>query len=739
MTAPLRTAIGIAAFFSVGSIGHLSIGAVQQERAGATYALLIGATEYPSLPKQRWLEGPLNDVRLMVDVLQRPPFSVATANITTLTTVDLVDSRQRRRAVEQPTRANIRREFERLARTVGKNDQVVILMAGHGSQQPNQDDPTDEEPDGLDEIFLPSDIGKWNGAVGAVRNAIVDDDLRGWLTAIRQKGTFVWIIVDACQSGTITRGTNAERDRRVLPAVLGVPDAALRAASAQAASVPDSLIDVPSTAGDIAALYAADMRETTPEKQLPHPGDPWHGLFTYTIASILQQSRSSLTYRELAQRVIEHYRSEGRGAPNPMFEGGGVDREVLSARAPSSRPDLVLGNKLEGNRWQLRAGAVQGLTAGTVLEMFPPAGAVDGDRVVAYAQVVSVSAVTAVVEATAFASVPAAPERLMPASRGRIAAYSLGVDAMRVGVQVARRTARGAVEYDFAAEGRGPAHLERAIAAWSSVGSGLATRAQTEAEAEWVLRTVGGDVVFVPASGWNAPPGDSTSTGVPPAFSVARENDPQLVEILSSRLRRIVRVRNLLRLASASAAAATDLDFHVDLIRYDNNEAVAVPMDSGGRTLRAGDVVAFSIENRGRFPIDVTLLLVNDRYGIRPLYPPAESATAGRIGVNEKRQTTRFTVSASRVTLEQVVAVAVHASNPPMNFAALAQPSLEEAQRGVEDPRDRCDDVTTKRASNPLQELLDAATCGRVTTRSLTVSQVNDHAMRLIAWRAIPQ
>ena len=233
----------------------------------------------------------------MADVLQRTPLSVIPANITTLTTVALENATQRRPAVAHPTRANIRREFERLARVVGKGDQVVILMSGHGSQQPSTHrTPTDEEPDGMDEIFLPSDIGKWDGGTGGARNAIVDDDIRVWLTAIRSKGAFVWMIFDSCQSGTMARGTNAERDRRVLPGVLGIPDTAVRSVPPPGSpgSSSESLLGLPSTSGEIAALYASDMRETTPEKRLPGPRSPWHGLFTYTIASILQESRSPL-------------------------------------------------------------------------------------------------------------------------------------------------------------------------------------------------------------------------------------------------------------------------------------------------------------------------------------------------------------------------------------------------------------------------------------------------------------
>src|SRR5687767_5748053 len=129
-------------------------------------ALLIGVTEFqdPRL-KSRGLKGPGNDVELFRQILTRAPLSVPAANITVL-------SGARTDPAFRPTHANIEREFARMAQVSKKGDQLVILMAGHGSQQPADADPADEEPDGLDEIFLPADVAGWDGKSGRVRNAI---------------------------------------------------------------------------------------------------------------------------------------------------------------------------------------------------------------------------------------------------------------------------------------------------------------------------------------------------------------------------------------------------------------------------------------------------------------------------------------------------------------------------------------------------------------------------------------
>src|SRR5437870_1015166 len=82
-----------------------------------------------------------------------------------------------------PTRANIERQFRRLAQVANAGDQVVIHMGGHGSQQPEKKDSPDPEPNGLDEVFLPRDVGAWNETT--IKNAIIDDEIGSWLKAIR--------------------------------------------------------------------------------------------------------------------------------------------------------------------------------------------------------------------------------------------------------------------------------------------------------------------------------------------------------------------------------------------------------------------------------------------------------------------------------------------------------------------------------------------------------------------------
>src|SRR5207249_2774043 len=153
---------------------------------------------------------------------------------------------------------------------------AMILLIGHGGQQPEPDPPPDPqyaEPDGLDELFLPADAGVWDKKTYGVTNAIVDDEFRVWTQAILDKGTWLWFIADCCHSGTLLRG--AEVERKATMEDLGIPPGEIRAAIARGAKREtnqdgrDAPFHMSKMPGKLAALYACRSHEPTVELHLP--------------------------------------------------------------------------------------------------------------------------------------------------------------------------------------------------------------------------------------------------------------------------------------------------------------------------------------------------------------------------------------------------------------------------------------------------------------------------------------
>ena len=236
----------------------------------------------------------------------------------------------------RPTRANVMAELGRLATAVGSGDRVVVLLAGHGSQQPDQE-PFDE-PDGLDQVFLPCDAGSLGGSRTAIQNAIIDDELNAWSAKIGARGAHLWFIADCCHSGTLLRGLDSAS--REVPAKDFFSDEILekarRAAARKARSSPPQELRW-------AALYASQRGEPTIElPPLDGSSKARHGLLTHTVCRVLMQAHTPLTYRELAQQVHAYYVRHREGCPTPLVEGLDQDREVLGERVWRGRSRFTL-------------------------------------------------------------------------------------------------------------------------------------------------------------------------------------------------------------------------------------------------------------------------------------------------------------------------------------------------------------------------------------------------------------
>ena len=133
------------------------------------YALLIGVNDYAD-PTINDLAEPLNDARRLYNTLITN-YTFDEKNITFLT---------------NPTRNQLIRSFDKLAREVTKNDNLLVFYAGHGlwDKQLKKG------------FWLPSNANAGNRA-----NWFSNSDLRDYIGGIKAKHTL--LISDACFSGGI--------------------------------------------------------------------------------------------------------------------------------------------------------------------------------------------------------------------------------------------------------------------------------------------------------------------------------------------------------------------------------------------------------------------------------------------------------------------------------------------------------------------------------------------------------
>jgi hypothetical protein len=344
------------------------VGAVQP-CAARNRALLMGVAAYDD-PAIRPLEGPRNDVLLMWRHLTRSGF--APQDIAVL--AEGLPSRADGPTPSGPaTRAAILAGFDDLAARSGPGDLVFIHYSGHGTTQPEGEvaEGAEPEPGGRVQALLPKDAGVYDPALRGIRNAVIDKEIGAALDRIRARGARVFVVIDACHAGTVTRA-GAGVARSVEARALGVPDVA-----PATAAPARPLARRASIRGDKAAMvgfFAVDSWNEALERPLPgasefigSEGQQKFGIFTWHLARALGQGRAR-TYRELARLVaLDMARGAVAAAPAPMFEG---DLDAPLPGATERTAGARFAARVEDGALIVEAGALHGFEPGARVALF---------------------------------------------------------------------------------------------------------------------------------------------------------------------------------------------------------------------------------------------------------------------------------------------------------------------------------------------------------------------------------
>jgi len=565
--------------------------------ARENHALLIGVSTYDNLEKKYWLRGPANDIALVETYLtSQSPVPFDKGNVRVL--ADGIEG------AERPTLAAIRTAFADLTATVQADDFIYLHFSGHGSQAPAIDPAT--ELDGLDELFLPIDVGPWSNQTGSVDRALVDDEIGQMIGALRAKGATVWAVFDSCHSGTVTRaaptGADEVRLRKLGAEALHIPETAMDAVTTRALpdarSQPASPIGLTEGAGSFVAFYAAQTNETTPEMPMP-PGKKGRrpqGVFTYTLFETLAE-RPGITYAQLGQEMLRKYTVLNRAQTTPMFEGDlqsrvfGGDAVPRVAQWPLSMADGYVS---------IPAGRLHGLVEGAELAVVASPADTTGDALgrvtVDFVDTFVTEAVVAEDGALALGDVPRGAY-LRKLSED--VDFSLNVALPEAGSEIAARmqsvadTLRGAPD--------GPARVTF-VPAGAEADIRLAILPDSpRPDAIW----------FLPASGL----ADEGALEQIISVSTDDKTDAELGVVIADTLARMSKALNLLKLGAAFGGS--DLDVTAALLRTDQRQRRFTELDPAQvPRLVPDDVLYLKATNNLGQPVDVNVLYVGSDYSI---------------------------------------------------------------------------------------------------------------------------
>ncbi|MCU0899551.1 MAG: caspase family protein [Cypionkella sp.] len=619
------------------------------------HALLIGANTYPNLKEDFWLKGPANDVKLVQTYLTTAaPVPFAPQNVVVL--ADGVEG------APAPTLAAIRAAFADLAAKAQDGDFVYLHFSGHGSQAPARD--PESELDGLDELFLPVDIGPWNDQVGEVENALVDDEIGQLIDAIRAKGAHVWAVFDSCHSGTVTRaapfGDEEVRVRQLPPDALGLPPDALEGqsrslAQPDARAKPEAPVDIGTGTGSFTAFFAAQTNEVTPEKNLPKgkPGRVPQGVFTYTLFETLAEYPGA-TYGQIGQEVLRKYAVKNLARSTPLFEGDLGAIPFLGTPGPRVEQWPTTA---EGGEFTLPAGSLHGLAPGAVLALMPNAAAAT-EEAIGKVLLTSVDTFTAVGTAEGDALPDPLPRGLYLRKTESAVDFTLTV-ALPEGDSAPAQALAAAM--DALTEAAGPRIT--LVPAGADADLRLAVIPDSpRPDAIWVL----------PGTGLAE---DLSQT---PSVSTADKDAASLGATLGDTLTTMSKALNLLRLGAAVGPGTLDVEVELQTRQGKGQPLVPLARDAVPRLVPMDEVHVLA-RNHMDQPVDVNVLYVAANYEISHWF-------SGRLQPGDTLKQGLFRISDDVLGAERMVVVMTPASpqSAVEDLSFLAQDALE-LTRGVED------------------------------------------------------
>lgn len=308
-------------------------------------AVLVGVGDYLTLDAD--LKGPANDVRLMAEVLVAR--GIAASEIAVLTSD--ITGLPAGVTTAPPTKAAIMAALTQVATRAKSGDTVVFYFSGHGAQTPDQNG---DENGGSDEMFLPADAAGWKGDIGAVENALTDDELYAWAQPLLSRGVKLVGLIDACHSDTGFRALPSQSAvaRGLAPQDLNVPDTLAPTTTAA---------DTPPLQGDFVFLYSSQSDQRSFEYPVGNTG-LWQGAFTRQLAEVLRTSPTAPWAQVLAATTATM--QQGTTPQMPDGEGSMLASNLFGTPAPQ---------RFEVRNGVIEAGLLQGLNPGDTFSLYPSA------------------------------------------------------------------------------------------------------------------------------------------------------------------------------------------------------------------------------------------------------------------------------------------------------------------------------------------------------------------------------
>ncbi len=333
------------------------------------HALLVGIGNYPKTDKyHNWRNlSSLNDMEIIEDMLTNQKFNSITK---------LVDA--------EATTENLKKNFEQIIDKVQKNDIVYFHFSGHGQQV---EDVNGNKLKSKDSLLKKDEVDKRDESL-ALYNApdkfyegyeyqdhFVDDQLNYYCNRIRSKigskGNLI-VVVDACHSGSVTRGNPEDEPIFRGSGIFCGPDnnKDFETKDDQEGFGTDFEYNKNADWANLIAFFGCKAEQVNREFTPSRNSTKSYGSLSYFLVQAMQQLGEKASYTNLYSEIRKNMILNFQNAQHPEIEGDNLNQVIFNDNFVAQEPFFQVVGDIFYNEVSIDAGFLSGLSVGDSIGLF---------------------------------------------------------------------------------------------------------------------------------------------------------------------------------------------------------------------------------------------------------------------------------------------------------------------------------------------------------------------------------
>ena len=331
------------------------------------HALVVAIGDYPTYkdPTLNWSDlSSLNDVELLKELFIRQSFKKE--NVTYLIN-------------DKAYTENLQKAFDSITQTLSKGDVFYFHFSGHGQQVADLK-PSDfprikylkrDELDGMDETLVLYNAPLKNYGGYNFEGHFYDDQMNHYLTKIQEKlgpSGQVIVVIDACHSGTATRGAEEIVVRGSNVSIIPPGYTNENTEDKSLGFDADLNFQENNALAPMVAFFGCKAEQVN--REIRDRNGKGYGSLTFFFTKSFYELKDKSSFQNLFAKINEKMILQFRSEQNPVFEGTNLNSLIFNGALVVQDPFYEL-LKLDNSSAKINAGQLQGIQIGDSIGFYP--------------------------------------------------------------------------------------------------------------------------------------------------------------------------------------------------------------------------------------------------------------------------------------------------------------------------------------------------------------------------------